>query len=119
MQIEDIARVAHEANRAYCEAMGDHSQVEWKEAPFWQRESCINGVKFHLENPGTTPEMSHKNWLAQKQREGWKWGPEKDEQKKEHPCFQDYQDLPAEQKAKDYIFTAIVSQLRHHITERW
>lgn len=32
MTIEQIARVCHEVNRAYCESMGDTSQVPWEDA---------------------------------------------------------------------------------------
>jgi hypothetical protein len=50
--IEAIARVAHQVNKAYCESMGDLSQADWEEAPAWVRESVIAGVKFHIANPG-------------------------------------------------------------------
>ena len=29
LTLNDIARVCHEVNRAYCQALGDNSQVEW------------------------------------------------------------------------------------------
>lgn len=111
MTVEQIAKVAHEVNRAYCQSLGDNSQVAWELAPDWQKDSAINGVKFHLDNPDKTPEQSHENWLAQKQDEGWKWGAVKDPDKKEHPCFTEYTNLPVEQKAKDYIFRSIVHAL--------
>ena len=43
MNIEDIARICHEANRAYCKAFGDDSHLPWDSAPQWQRESAIMG----------------------------------------------------------------------------
>lgn len=49
MNTEQIARIAHETNRAYCESIGDNSQPPWQDAPDWQKLSAINGVKFHLE----------------------------------------------------------------------
>jgi hypothetical protein len=49
VNIEQIARVAHEVNRSYCEALGDTSQPEWESAPQWQRESAMAGVKFIAE----------------------------------------------------------------------
>lgn len=110
--IQQIARVCHEANRAYCAAMGDHSQLPWEQAPSWQRESAINGVRFHLTNPGATPENSHESWLAEKRAAGWRYGPVKDADKKEHPCFRPYAELPVEQRAKDYLFRAIVHAMR-------
>ncbi len=111
MNNEQIAKVAHEVNRAYCQALGDNSQPEWAGAPDWQRSSAVNGVKFHRENPDAGPEHSHNEWLKEKEANGWKYGPIKDETKKEHPCFVPYDELPLEQKAKDYIFRAIVHAL--------
>jgi hypothetical protein len=109
--IELIAKTCHEANRAYCQSIGDHSQPEWNDAPEWQRESAVNGVRFHLENPDATPENSHENWLRQKESEGWKYGPVKNPETKEHPCFCMYHDLPIEQRSKDYIFRSIVHSM--------
>lgn len=111
-KIEAIARVCHEANRAYCQALGDMSQPNWYEAPVWQRESACNGVRYHLGNPAATPENSHEKWCEEKRASGWTWGPVKSEAKREHPCFLPYDQLPAEQRAKDYIFRAIVNAMR-------
>lgn len=109
--VEDIARTCHEVNRAYCAALGDLSQAPWEDAPAWQRTSAISGVEHHLANPDSTPADSHKSWLAEKERDGWKHGPVKDPEKKEHPCCIPYEELPAEQRAKDYLFLAVVRSL--------
>ena len=108
----NIARVAHEVNRAYCESIGDHSQVPWPEAPEWQKKSAVDGVTFHIDNVDATPEMSHENWMRGKIVDGWKWGPVKDPEKREHPCFLPYDQLPQEQRSKDYLFRAVVHALR-------
>ncbi len=108
MNVRKIAKVCHEVNRAYCQALGDDSQPSWDSAPEWQQSSALNGVQMHLDNPNATPENSHESWLAQKAAEGWKWGPIKDAEAKEHPCFCPYAELPAEQRAKDYLFRAVV-----------
>ncbi len=107
-----IARVAHEINRSYCASLGDASQPAWDDAPEWQKARALAGVDMHLANPDATPEQSHESWLAQKSAEGWKYGPVKDAEKKEHPCFLPYADLPAEQKAKDYLFRGVVHALK-------
>jgi RyR domain len=103
-----IARICHEANRAYCQAIGDNSQLPWDQAPEWQRDSAIAGVKFHLNNPEAGPAGSHKSWMETKTADGWTYGPVKNERHKEHPCMLPFDQLPAQQQAKDYIFTAIV-----------
>ena len=113
MDRTEIARVAHEINRAYCASLGDDSQPSWDNAPDWQKASALAGVDMHLANPDATPENSHESWLAQKTAEGWKYGPVKDAQKKEHPCFLPYAELPPEQKAKDYLFRAVVHALKN------
>lgn len=102
------ARAAHEANRAYCQAIGDNSQTSWEDAPDWQRSSAKLGVRFLIDNPDAGPDASHVSWLKQKTEDGWKYGPIKDASKKEHPCFVPYEKLPLEQQAKDHIFGAIV-----------
>ena len=108
---EHIAKVCHEANRAYCMALGDNSQPAWEDAPDWQKHSALVGVNMHLANPDATPEMSHESWLAQKAAEGWSYGEVKDAEKKTHPCYLPYDQLPTEQKAKDYIFRGVVHAL--------
>lgn len=108
VNVEALAELAHEVNRAYCAALGDHSQLAWADAPAWQKDSAVNGVKYTLSHPDGSPSDSHESWLAQKRAEGWTYGPVKDPAKKEHPCFVAYEELPVEQRAKDYLFRAIV-----------
>ena len=67
MDVQSIARVCHEANRAYCQSIGDNSQPDWDSAPDWQKQSAENGVRFHLENPNAAPSHSHDEWLKEKQ----------------------------------------------------
>jgi hypothetical protein len=105
--VEEVARRAHEVNRAYCRAIGDDSQPAWKDAPDWQKQSAINGVLAHLK-ADLSPENSHELWLEEKRQTGWRYGPVKDPTKKEHPCFRPYAELPLEQRIKDHLFKAIV-----------
>ena len=109
--IERIARVCHEANRAWCAALGDMSQASWDDAPNWQKDSARNGVRFHLENPEAGASHSHDAWLAEKKLTGWKYGSVKDADRKEHPCFVPFDELPPEQQAKDRLFKATVHAL--------
>lgn len=104
---EKIAKIAHEINRAYCQSIGDHSQPTWEEAPEWQRESARMGVALHLMG-NFGPEASHISWMKQKLDEGWKYGPVKDPEKKEHPCIMPFSQLPRDQQSKDFIFRAVV-----------
>lgn len=115
MTKENIAIVAHEINKAYCESIGDNSQPSWKDAPEWQKSSAINGVQFHIDHPDASPSASHDSWLKQKTEEGWKYGEIKDAEKKEHPCFVPYNELPVSQRSKDFLFRQIVHSLSPHL----
>jgi hypothetical protein len=115
MNKEQIARVAHEVNRAYCESIGDNTQVSWDNAPAWQKDSALIGVEMHLANPDATPEKSHESWLAHKAADGWKYGPVKDVEKKEHPCFIPFAELPTNQKTKDFLFRSVVHSLKEFL----
>jgi hypothetical protein len=106
--IEQIARVCHDTNRAYCESIGDRSQRLWFQAEMWQRESAIKGVQFSIANPDAPVSAQHEAWLKDKEADGWTYGPVKDANAKTHPCYVSYDQLPFEQRVKDFLFRAVV-----------
>lgn len=107
----NIARVAHEANRAYCLTLGDDSQPPWDQAPDWQRQSAIAGVLALKRNPYLGPDQMHERWWATKQSQGWVYGPVKDPEQKTHPCCRPWELLPPEQRRKDILFGSVVRAL--------
>ena len=106
MKVEKIAEICHEVNRGYCEAIGDHSQVEWHLAPEWQRKSAINGVR-SFQSGKRSPENSHQSWLAQKRVDGWVYGEQKDTVMKTHPYIMPFHELSTKQQLKDELFVTI------------
>lgn len=107
----DIARVCHEANRAYQHVTGDPApSPAWDEAPEWQRASATEGVEKALY--GATPEELHESWVEAKERDGWVRGEVKDGEAKTHPCLVEYHLLSEEQRRKDALFYAVVEALR-------
>ena len=108
MDINQVAMICHEANRAYCDSIGDHSQKPWGDAEQWQRDSAMSGVEFAVKNPNAPASSQHDAWLADKKQDGWVCGNVKDPINKTHPCIVPYSDLPPEQRLKDHLFRAIV-----------
>lgn len=72
VDVFDIARICHEANRAYCETLGDLSQKPWDDADQWQRESAMAGVETVL--TGVSPAQMHEAWCQDKVATGWRHG---------------------------------------------
>ena len=110
-QVDRIAKLCHEVNRAYCEGLGDFSQKHWDKATDDQRESARLGVQARLEQQ-LTPEEQHNLWMRHKLANGWVYGERKDEVAKKHPCIVPYSLLPEKQKIKDLLFGAIVDTMK-------
>lgn len=109
-QILIAAKAAHEANRVFCVAIGDNTQVPWEWAEQWQRDSAVNGVKGVINGDG--PVESFYTWRQQKLDEKWKYGLVKDPVKKEHPCLvAHYSELPVEQQKKDDVYVTVVKSV--------
>jgi len=114
MKTEQIAKICHAANRAYCQCLEDHSvysMAHWDELSEPEQKGYINGVEFRLANPGCSAEDMHRNWLVEKTEAGWVYGQDKNLKKKTHPCILPYDRLPEDQKVKDFLFMAILSAL--------
>ena len=111
IEIEMIARVAHEANRAWCYENGDDSQPRWNDAPAWQCESVREGVRFVLANPDASAEASHDAWMRWKLGNGWVYDGVKRPEAKTHPNLRSFAELPEFQRRKDTLFLAIVRAL--------
>lgn len=110
--IERIARVCHEANRAYSLEISDGMQLpEWDMASPQHRESLRYGVSFRLQNPDAATEAQHNAWMETKLSQGWVYGEIKNEVQKTHPCLVQYPQLPESQRIKDRLFCAIVAAL--------
>ncbi len=46
-------------------------------------------------------ENTHDLWAAQRLKDGWTYGPQRDDAKKQHPCLVPYADLPESEKEYD------------------
>lgn len=108
VDVAQIAKVCHEANKAYCETLGDTSVQAWESCSQQQRDSIMTGVLFRINNPDAPACAQHDAWLKNKVANGWRYGAVKDEAAKTHPSLVDYDLLPPAVKVKDALFTAVV-----------
>jgi hypothetical protein len=46
-------------------------------------------------------EHAHDIWAAQRLADGWRYGPERNDELKQHPCLVPYAELPESEKAYD------------------
>jgi RyR domain len=104
--VEVIARACYEANAVYAESIGEET-LPWQVV----KDSVVNGVETLIADPSLTPAEMHDNWAKFKVEDGWTYGEEKDTEKKTHPQLVPYEDLPEEQRVKDYLFQGIVRAL--------
>ena len=114
---EEIAIVAHEANRAFCDIDPESETTgqTWASAPAEIKRSAINYVKVLRFLPDREPEYIHDVWYQEKIKQGWKLGNELSFDGKTHPCLKPYRKLSDHQKRKDNLFAAVVKALTDEI----
>jgi len=46
-------------------------------------------------------ENAHDHWALQRMADGWTYGPQRDDDRKRHPCLVPYEELPESEKEYD------------------
>lgn len=115
--ITQLARVIHEANRAYQSALGQPVDPDWdtcgqSENDIWRQESTINSVKDLLAG-NVDFEEQHNRWLQERFAGGWVIGPVKDPVAKTSPALVPWDQVPDTEKAKNVLRLGIFNALRH------
>lgn len=82
-------------------------------APYMPAPRDTSGVRLTGEMSALTEELAkntHEVWAAQRIVEGWRYGPCRDEERREHPGLVPYEDLPDSEK--DYDRSTALETLR-------
>lgn len=55
-------------------------------------------------------ENAHDIWASERLRDGWTFGPDRDDTKRQHPCLVSYAQLP--ERERDYDRTMVMGSIR-------
>jgi hypothetical protein len=108
-----VARVVHEAVRAWQVSNEQDAAPPWSKAPKWMKESTLAAVRFRLDNPRAPASIQHEQWMIEKHAGGWKFGKTKDGVKKTHPLLIPYNQLPLVERRKDALVAGVIDALVH------
>jgi hypothetical protein len=111
VDIELIARVCHEVNRVYCDIIGDTPLPPWTDLPIALQGSTLRGVDYVITHPEDTAAEQHAEWMRERLAAGWVHGDVKDSVAKTHPNLVPYEQLSAQQQAKDALFRGVVTAM--------
>lgn len=111
MNISDIAKIVHEANRQYSLSIGE-TELEWAKASEDIKEWYLSSVETIIGNPNITAEEIHNSWCKEKYKQAWVYGVVLDTINKLHPYLIEYDKLPDSIKMKDKLMITIVNILK-------
>ncbi len=105
-----LARVVHEANRAYNVFLDDPvPDPPWDALPQWHKGMIIARVQAIL--GGWDPADIHQDWVDTMSALGWSFGVVKDPDRMTHPAVRPWGELPVWQRRKDELAVMVVRAL--------
>lgn len=111
--VEDVARVAHEANLTAREVLMEEAGLPWEELSESTRHSLIAAVVAHFAMSRLpTPAESHEAWCKSRLAGGWQFGAVYDSSTKHHPDLVPFAQLGAASRMKTVTFLAVMRLAR-------
>jgi RyR domain-containing protein len=103
---DQLAPADQEANRAAARRMADVlaqaglglTTAEQAAANTPAADEIASSMEAHMER---LAEAEHDGWMAQRAKDGWRYGSPRDDARKLHPSMVPYRDLPDSEKEKD------------------
>lgn len=109
--VKNIAKIAYEVVRSYCESVGDYTVDEWDKADKYVRDETILKVEMIIDNMAWSPEHAHEVWLDIMIDKGWIHGDVISWDAQEHPHISPYESLPQLYRITLEIFWGVVKEL--------
>ncbi len=107
---DQLTEEKKESNRRYADHMGIKlGTVEHRIEPL--RDWDAIDYEFNENDIETMARMEHDRWCQELGREGWSYGPERDDTRKTHPALVPWTDLPEGEKDKNREFIRDLPQL--------
>lgn len=114
---EHMTKAIYEATRREAEWSNRKIVPEtWEKRDEKFRKQMTAIVRKYMEDDKLpTPEEAHNSWMDSYTKMGWKYGPERDPEKKLHPDMVPYEELPKDERDKDAIFLAFVFAVKETV----
>lgn len=98
-----IAELVHELIRTW-DRLNGVDKPEFSEIDQETLDSTIEGILGIASGSITKPSDSHKAWMLNRLRNGWKYGEVLNRDEKIHPSLVQYHELPEVERIKDHLF---------------
>ena len=103
-----VAESTYNATKVFSEQVLSEQKTEWGLLDSGAKARYINAVYNCITKRVQNPADVHAMWLVDMTKQGWVYGEEYDEAKKQHPCMKEYGDLEIGQQTKDQLFINIL-----------
>lgn len=103
-----LAESVHEATKVFSEQVLSEGKKEWSLLNEAQQRKIMEAVQRTIQQRIEDPVKAHEMWLEDMVKDGWRYGPEHNEEQKTHPCMLKYDALPAGQQTKDHLYLSIL-----------
>jgi hypothetical protein len=112
MDIEKIARAAHEINRILAISHDNFAIQTWASAPEDQRQMTREAVVFLMANRSAQPHDLHENWMARAADRGFKLGMVRSATEKTEPLMVAWDALPKWARISNQLLHTVVRAIQ-------
>jgi hypothetical protein len=106
----DVGRIAYDAIRRLYLVFGDRFP-EWDDQLADEQQFFLQRVREYMEHPDWSADRLHAAWMDRRQAEGWRYGPEADFERRQHPALVPFSKLLDRDQAVVRLIASAVASL--------